>query len=313
MDKIRGFLRAIRPQSVPLTLFIVFVIVGCLVGLVAGPLLLANFVYIGAMLAIGMKMVERAPRKKKHRGRIFSLFAVGLWMFGFVGLVGRENMQLEGFWFVLFHGAFSGAVIHYSVAKILGPLVFGRSWCGWSCWTAMILDLLPFKRSPGRLPGKWGWLRYAHFALSFGLVALLWFGLSYRPALEFNTDLLLWFVAGNLLYYGLGIGLAYALKDNRAFCKYVCPVAVPLKVGTSFSLLKVSSDAESCTQCGACSKACPMDVDVAYYARQGLRVSSSECILCKSCIHTCPHGSLSWSFDLDRGDGSDHLFSSYTS
>jgi ferredoxin len=33
----------------------------------------------------------------------------------------------------------------------------------------MVLDLLPFQRSPGRLPGRWGWLRCAHFALSLGL------------------------------------------------------------------------------------------------------------------------------------------------
>ena len=30
-----------------------------------------------------------------------------------------------------------------------------------------------------------------------------------------------WFVIGNLLYYAVGILLAYSLKDNRAFCKYV--------------------------------------------------------------------------------------------
>jgi ferredoxin-type protein NapH len=47
----------------------------------------------------------------------------------------------------------------------------------------------------------------------------------------------IWIIVGNLLYYAVGIGLAYALKDNRAFCKYVCPVTVPLKITSRFSLL----------------------------------------------------------------------------
>lgn len=300
-------LNSIQPRSIPLVMFLIFVAIGAVIGLVAGPLLFLNFVYIGAMIALGMGMMQRAPRKKKRRGRMFTLFAVGLWMFGFVGLFGRENMQLEGFWFVLFHGAFSGAVIHYSVAKLFGPLIFGRSWCGWACWTAMVLDLLPFKRSRGRLPGKWGWLRYAHFALSFGLVTFLWFGLRYRPGLEFNPVMLAWFAAGNLLYYGTGIALAFVLKDNRAFCKYVCPVSVFLKLGARYSLLKVTSDADTCTQCGVCGRVCPMDIDVPHYARQGVRISSSECILCKTCVHTCPQDALSLSFGFDKGDGRAHL------
>ncbi len=304
---LKSFLNSIQPRSIPFAMFLIFVAIGVVIGALSGPLLFANFVYIGTMIAIGMKMMERAPKKKKQRGRKFTLFTVGLWMFGFVGLVGRENMQLEGLWFVLLHGAFQGAVIHYSVAKVFGPLIFGRSWCGWSCWTAMVLDLFPFKRSPGRLPGKWGWLRYAHFVFSLALVTFLWFGLSYRPALEFNPILLLWFVIGNLLYYALGISLAFLLKDNRAFCKYVCPITVFLKLGARFSLLKVDSKAPSCTQCGACSKRCPMDIDVSQYARQGQRVSSSECILCHSCIYTCPSYALSLSFGLDKGDGQDHL------
>ena len=39
----------------------------------------------------------------------------------------------------------------------------------------------------------------------------------------------------NLLYYIVGISLAYALKDNRAFCKYICPVTVFLKPASYFA------------------------------------------------------------------------------
>ena len=62
-------------------------------------------------------------------------------------------------------------MIHYAVAKIFGPLLFGRGWCGYACWTAMVLDLLPYKEP--QQPGKkrLGWIRYALFAGSLLFVA----------------------------------------------------------------------------------------------------------------------------------------------
>lgn len=43
------------------------------------------------------------------------------------------NMMLEGFWYYLFLGVFQAATIHYMVAKIVGPFLFGRGWCGYAC------------------------------------------------------------------------------------------------------------------------------------------------------------------------------------
>jgi ferredoxin-type protein NapH len=53
-------------------------------------------------------------------------------MVGFLGLIALQNMQLEGLWFYVFTGIFSGAVIHYSIAKLFGPMIFGRGFCGWA-------------------------------------------------------------------------------------------------------------------------------------------------------------------------------------
>ena len=64
-------------------------------------------------------------------------------------MISRENMQIEGFWYYLFLGTFEAATIHYAVAKIFGPLLFGRGWCGYACWTAMALDFLPYKTPCG--------------------------------------------------------------------------------------------------------------------------------------------------------------------
>ena len=55
---------------------------------------------------------------------------VGLYMLVYLGFICGENMQIEGFWYYLFTGVFEAATIHYAVAKIFGPLFFGRGWCG---------------------------------------------------------------------------------------------------------------------------------------------------------------------------------------
>jgi len=261
---------------------------------------LFNFLYIGTAIGIGIGFYSALPRKKKPLGRKLTLFLIGGYMLLFLGLLEFENMQIEGFFFYLLAGFFSGSVIHYLVAKILGPILFNRAWCSWACWTAMILDLLPYTRSSGRIPGKWGWLRYMHFILSLGIVLLLWFGSGYRVESKSITELY-WLLAGNVIYYSIGIILAFRLKDNRAFCKYVCPITTILKITTRFSLLKIRGNSEKCNECGACMKMCPMDIRIPDYTRNGLRILSTECILCQTCVNTCPTGALKVSFGLDIG------------
>ncbi|MBQ2700330.1 MAG: 4Fe-4S dicluster domain-containing protein [Clostridia bacterium] len=242
---------------------------------------LFNFTYIGLSIALGLFLYAR---KAKHARRIVQ-FLVGCYMLLYLGLISNENMQLEGFWYYLFTGVFEAATIHYAVAKIFGPLLFGRGWCGYACWTAMILDLLPYK-TPGAPRRNYGAARYIVFTLSFVFVAFL-FILRARNM----EQIMFWsFLIGNLLYYAVGIALAYKLKDNRAFCKYVCPVTVFLKPMSYFSALRVTCDQSKCVSCGKCKKVCPMEVDMTDNARS--RANATECILCMECIQQCPKAAL---------------------
>lgn len=258
------------------------------------------FGYIGTSVGIGLGLYAALPKKKKPWGRRLALLLVGSFLIVVAAIQGQENMQVEGLFFGLLAGVTQAAVVHYLIAKIFGPMLFGRLWCGWACWTVMVLDLLPFKRPSGRLPGKWGWLRYAHFGLSLALVSLLWFGFGYRWGAT-GVTAVIWFIIGNLLYYATGIILAYVLKDNRAFCKYVCPVSVPLKLTTRFSLLKVKGEPQQCNGCQACVKMCPMDIRIPDYIQNGERVLSTECSLCQTCITVCSKDALKLSFGLDLG------------
>jgi ferredoxin-type protein NapH len=264
----------------------------------AQPLIM--FGYIGTSIGVGLGLYAILPKKKKPLGRRLTLFLVGLFLFGFAIFIGHENVQIEGAIFGLLTGVFQMGVIHYLIAKIFGPLLFGRLWCGWACWTVMVLDLLPYKRPSGRLPGIWGWFRYLHFGLVLVLVLFLIFVVGFRDGATGITAVI-WFIAGNAIYYVIGIGLAYLLKDNRAFCKYVCPVSVPLKVTSRFSMLKIGCSGKACTDCGACAKMCPMDVRIPEYIVNGQRVLSTECSLCQTCVTVCAQDALKLSFGFDLG------------
>jgi ferredoxin-type protein NapH len=261
---------------------------------------LIMFGYIGTSVGLGLGLYAVLPKKQKPIGRRLTLFLVGAFLLGFATIKGQENSQLEGFFFGLLTGIVQMAVIHYFIAKIIGPMQFGRLWCGWACWTVMVLDLLPFKRPAGRLPGRWGWIRYFHFGLSLTAVLMLVFVFGYRKGAAGITAVI-WFIIGNLTYYAIGIILAYALKDNRAFCKYVCPVSVPLKLTSRFSLIKIGQGAGQCNDCGACVKMCPMDIRIPEYILDAKRVLSTECSLCQTCITICAQDALKLSFGFDLG------------
>lgn len=292
-----------RHLILPGVAFVAFWTVGILGWRMSGfiqPLFL--FGYIGTALGIGLGLYAVLPKKKKQIGRRLTLVLVGGLLLIYVGVMQSENIQIEWVFFSILAGLGGAALTHYLIAKIVGPLLFGRLWCGWACWTLMVLDLLPFRRSPGRVPGRWGALRYVHFATSLVVVLAVWFGLGYRDQVHFGSVAgLWWMIAGNALYYTVAVGMAFVLRDNRAFCKYLCPVTVFLKATSRFSLLKIEADPLKCDECEACVKMCPMDIDLLGYIRNGQRILSTECMLCQTCVTVCARDALHVSVGFDAG------------
>ena len=271
-----------KKYIIPFIMLVIFETVAITLWLTKDNLFyLLNFSYIGCSITLGLILYLK---EYKYARRITQTL-VGMYMLVYLGLICNENMQIEGFWYYLFTGVFEAATIHYAVAKIFGPLLFGRGWCGYACWTAMVLDFLPYKvpRQPRK---KIGWIRYIVFALSLVFVSALF--LAHVGNLE---RIMFWaFIIGNVLYYAAGIILAFGLKDNRAFCKYICPVAVFMKPMSYFALLRVKCDKSKCISCGKCKKVCPMDVDMTDNSRN--RKNGTDCILCFECAKTCPKKAL---------------------
>jgi polyferredoxin len=149
----------------------------------------------------------------------------------------------------------------------------------------MVLDFLPYK-VPMQPRKKIGWIRYITFGVSLIFVAALF--LAHVGNIE---RIMFWsFIVGNLIYYAVGIGLAFLFKDNRAFCKCICPITVFLKPMSYFSLIRVKCDKSKCISCGKCKRVCPMNVDVTDNSRK--RENGTECILCFECARSCPKNAL---------------------
>lgn len=263
-------------------MFFIFEMVAIILWLTLDNLFyLFNFSYIGLCISFGLILYIH---KFKHARLVIQLL-VGLYMLVYLGLISNENMQIEGFWYYLFLGVFEAATIHYVVAKILGPLLFGRGWCGYACWTAMILDLLPYKK-PENLRKKLGYIRYIMF-----LVSLLFVGALFVFTIPNLERVMFWsFIIGNVIYYIVGIVLACVCQDNRAFCKYICPITIFLKPTSYFSLMRVKRDEDKCIDCGICLDVCPMNVDMMDNSRR--RINGTECILCMKCVDACPQNAL---------------------
>ena len=58
------------------------------------------------------------PKQRKPLGRKVTQLLIGLYVLVFLGFLNFENMQLEG--------VFAAATLHYTIAKLVGPLVFNR-------------------------------------------------------------------------------------------------------------------------------------------------------------------------------------------
>lgn len=68
------------------------------------------------------------------------------------------------------------------------------------------------------------------------------------------------------------------------WCRYLCPYGALLCIVSLVSPTRVSRNSELCTNCGACTRACPNRIPV----QKKSAVCSGECTACLSCVDACP-------------------------
>ena len=88
-----------KKYAVPLVMLSIFEIVATLLWLTKDNLFyLFNFSYIGISISLGLFLFIN---KYKYARRVVQLL-VGSYMLIYLGVISRENMQIEGFWYYLF-------------------------------------------------------------------------------------------------------------------------------------------------------------------------------------------------------------------
>lgn len=200
---------------------------------------------------------------------------------------------------------------------VAGFLIFigslmGRFVCGWLCPFGLIQDLLhkiPFVKKISTFRGdkllrklKYVILVVFVILLPLFLVDVLGQGSPYFcklicPAgtLEGGIPLVLlnrtlrntigWLYAWKNLI--LVITIILSIMIYRPFCKYICPLGAIYSVFNPISVFRYQVDEHKCTHCGACAKACKMQVDPVKNANH------TECIRCGLCKEVCPTDAIS--------------------
>jgi len=84
----------------------------------------------------------------------------------------------------------------------------------------------------------------------------------------------------------LGIVLSMSLIIERPWCKYACPFGAFMGISNLFRISKIKRNNSTCISCGACDKACPMNINV---SESGI-IRNHQCISCMKCTseEVCP-------------------------
>lgn len=188
--------------------------------------------------------------------------------------------------------------------------IFGRFVCGWLCPFGLLQDLLhkiPVFKKVKNLRGHdvLVWVKYGILGLFVFLLPLFakengvgkpWFCEYICPSgtlmggiplvvleekLRAAIGFRFWWKIALLL-----IIILVSMKVYRPFCKYLCPLGAVYGLFNPIAFLRFNIDAEKCTGCKACQKACKMNIPVY------LQPNSRECIRCGDCRRACPTGAI---------------------
>lgn len=243
-------------------------------------------------------------RGKIYKGQLKKLCLPGLNCYSCPGALGAcpigALQAVIGSW--NFRFAFYVAGFLMFVGALMGRFV-----CGWLCPFGFIQDLLhkiPFPKKIRTFRGdkllrklKYIVLVVFVILLPMVLVDVLGQGSPYFCKLICPAGTLEGGIPLVLLNKSMrsALGWLYAWKNilliltvvlsifiYRPFCKYICPLGAIYSVFNPISVFRYRVDREKCIDCGACAKACKMQVDPVK------NINHPECIRCGVCKKTCP-------------------------
>lgn len=196
----------------------------------------------------------------------------------------------------------------------LMSVVVAKSFCSHVCPVGLISELLGRLgiRVTGRTLTPPKWLDIPLRGLKYLLLGFfawaIWWVMSPQEVAAFLAspyakivDAKMWaFFAppSRLTVAVLGVLIVGSVFIRDLWCRYLCPYGALVGLLGFFAPLKVTRDAELCTDCHECSKVCPARLPV-----HGMhRVASVECTSCQDCVAACPvNGCLAVRPPLEAG------------
>lgn len=178
------------------------------------------------------------------------------------------------------------------LAPVLIAFVRGRMWCGNFCPRGSFYDNLLAKISwKKEIPQvfKSLWLKILFLILVMGaFVIQLVFAWGSIPAVGMI------FVRMILITTAIAVILGVVF-NQRAWC-LICPMGTMAHLVTKHAAVNsqikyVTFDKEKCTDCKACSKVCPVEIDVLSHKKKG-KVTNADCLKCNLCVDKCPKKSI---------------------
>ncbi len=185
---------------------------------------------------------------------------------------------------------------------VLMTFLLRRAFCGYVCpigtiseWlgaAAARLGVKPLRAGP-KVDRGLALLKYAVLGV---ILVLTWragelifrgFDPCYALISRHGTDITVW------AYVVLGVIVVASLLVMMPFCRWFCPLAAVLNPISRFGLTCVRRDADTCIDCGKCSRACPTAIPVDRLEE----VKAARCLACLNCLEACPVGKpspLTW-------------------
>lgn len=189
---------------------------------------------------------------------------------------------------------------------ILISLLFKKGFCSWFCPIGALSEALG--RLGARLFGKnhglpkfldYPLMAVKYLILGFFIKVIL-VDMSPLVAQSFQQSAYNKIADVKMLKFFLEIGQSavaillalalFSLVVRNFWCRYLCPYGALLGIVAVFSPWKVTREAQKCTGCNLCNKACPNRINVA----ESRRVWSAECSSCLDCLEACPAEALEY-------------------
>jgi polyferredoxin len=242
-----------------------------------------------------------------QRQKIRSIFAVAMvLLFPLVYYYFSPYLVIMG----AAEGIITGSLIVFA-AMFATSLFFGRAFCGWLCPAGAMQELCAHVNGKSYNGRKRNILKYVVWVPWITIIAVMfipaggvkavdplyqtYYGISIQ---DLQSVVMFAAIAGAIAVFALAAG-------KRAACHSICWMAPFMIIGTKiknavgYPSLHLKADKSRCIQCRQCSRNCPMSLDVTAMVQSGKMVDV-ECILCGSCVDTCPEKAIEYSFSDNK-------------